>query len=485
MGSKTKNRLVVVILTCLFVLLSVIAPFLCVFSAGVCISPRYSETFYGELAPMFDRLKNAQGKKIIVVGNSNVAFGVDSALAQRLLTEAGEEYEVCNFGLYGALGTKMMCELSKPYIAEGDIVVFTPELNEQALSCYFSAQEAWYALDGDLSMYGCFSGEERSALVGAFFGYAAKKFGLLTEGKKAEPSGVYARSSFDGHCDLKNYPRPYNIMEGGVADGIRLGETVFPAAFVEYANDYARYVEKHGGSMYYSFAPMNAYAMSEADLEKASGLYQTASELFDFEVMSDPANYIMDGEWFYDSDFHLNESGMTVRTVRLVNDIKNMLGNTTKTNVVLPEKPIVPDPDIVGEGDNTDADMFEYRLDGNYYIVVGLTEKGRGATELTVPYQVDGMYVKTFLPEVFSGNKNIRTVTVQENIRSLSNGCFSGCDGLTNIILKHAEPADISVGYGLLDGAPTDCKISVPRAALSRFENNYFWGKYAKQLHGY
>ena len=46
--------------------------------------------------------------------------------------------------------------------------------------------------------------------------------------------------------------------------------------------------------------------------------------------------------------------------------------------------------------------MFEYRLDGSYYTVVGLTEKGRNAEELIIPYQVDGIYVKAFLPLVFS-----------------------------------------------------------------------------------
>ena len=174
---------------------------------------------------------------------------------------------------------------------------------------------------------------------------------------------------------------------------------------------------------------------------------------------------------------------MKVRTVRLVNDIKNQFGNTTKTDYPLPDKPVLPDTDVTGEGDNSHADMFEYRLDGSYYTIVGLTEEGRKKEDLIIPYQVNGIYVKAFLPLVFFDDKNIRSVTVQENIGTLPNGSFVGCDNLKKIVLKHTEPSQITVGYGLLNG--TSSAIYVSEASVSAFKNNYFWGRYAKQLQGY
>ena len=38
--------------------------------------PRYDETYYGELSHMVDRLKETEGKKIVFVGNSAMAFGI-------------------------------------------------------------------------------------------------------------------------------------------------------------------------------------------------------------------------------------------------------------------------------------------------------------------------------------------------------------------------------------------------------------------------
>lgn len=485
MSKTVKKRIITIVLSCLFAVAAVAVPFLSVFIAGVCTPSQYSQTYYGELAEMYDKLKNTDGKKIVVLGNSNVAFGVDSALAEKLLNEAGIDYGVCNFGLYGALGTKMMCELALSEIKKGDIVIFTPELFSQSLSTYFSAEEAWYALDSDMKIFNGFSAGTKSLLVGGYIGYTAKKLALYNSGDAAQGSGVYAKSSFDGNCDLKNYPRAYNVMENGYDSDtpITFDNSLFSSDFVSYINGFAGKINKKGAQIFYSFAPMNAAAITANDAVKTDSFYKFLDGALDFKIISDIDDYVMESEWFYDSNFHLNDSGMTVRTVKLVNDIKTELGNSSKTQCALPEKPVAPDENVSGEGDNSHADMFEYRSDGNYYTVVGLTEAGKAATELIIPYQVNGIYVKAFLPQVFSDNKNIEKVTVQENIRTLSNGSFYGCDNLKSIVLKHSDPADIRVGYELLSGAE-NCTVYVPKDSLSKFENNYFWSRYAKRLQG-
>lgn len=474
------------VLCCLFVLTITAAPFLCVFLTGICLPPQYSQTYYGELAEMYHKIRAAEGKKIVIIGNSGVAFGVDSALAETLLKEAGIDYSVCNFGLYGTLGTKMMCELAGGQLRSGDIVILTPEFDSRSLSLYFSVEEAWNALDSDMGMYCDFPSGMKGPLAGGYFGYVARKLSAFRSGKAAEGSGVYARASFDGNCDLKNYPRPYNIMPDGSDpnDSITLDSSLFSEDFLIYIDEFAGRLNRRGVQVYYAYAPVNAGAVSAGERQKAANLDQYLRDALSFRVISNIEDYIMDSEWFYDSNHHLNESGMTVRTVQLVNDIKNELGNSTKTECRLPEKPAVPDAEVAGEGDNSDADLFEYRLDGSYYTVAGLTEAGKNASELVIPFQVDGIYVRDFLPLVFLDNKNIESITVQENIHTLPDGGFAGCDNLKSLILLHGKPSDIAVGYGLLEGAG-NCVIYVPEDSLSQFENNYFWNRYAKQLQGY
>ena len=480
-GRKTLR----IVATVIFTVLAFVVPLLAVFFAGVFIPPQYSNTYYGELHDMYVRLKQTEGKKVVIIGTSSVAFGVDSALAEQLLNAGGLDYKVCNFGLYGSLGTKMMLDLSLNHIGEGDIVVFAPELAEQTLSLYFSAEEAWYALDGGMEMLWDFDGDVQSTLVGNFAAYTAKKYSQWRSGEPASPSGIYAHSSFDERCDLKNYERFYNVMPGGsdANNPIVLDSSLYSRDFIDYVNDYCAKIEKKGAAMYYSFPPMNMDSiedMSEATCETFTNFIV---ENFDFPLISGLSDYIMENDWFYDSNFHLNSSGMTVRTVNLVNDIKNQLGNTTKTEVTLPEKPIIPDPGIEGEGDNSCKDYFTYEQDGNYYVITGLTDAGREQTKLVIPYQVNGLYVSGFDASVFADNTAVEEITVQDNIDFIKDNSFTGCTKLKKLILMHEQPSDISVGYGLLNG--TGAKIYVDSDVASEFKNDYFWGHFASDIVGY
>lgn len=467
------------------VLLIVMIPFLFLIIAGIAMPPQYGETYYGELSDMYRRLADTEGKKIVIIGNSSVPFGVNSALCEELLQAGGEDYSVCNFGLYGALGTKMMLDLSKDCLKEGDIVVFAPELTEQTLSLYFSAREAWYGLDGDMGLFWKFQGEDRKKLAGNYFDYVSRKYQLYSSGKAAEPSGIYAHGSFDARGDLTAAGWEYNVMQDG-ADAnnpIVLSSSLYSGDFIAYVNAYAADLSKKGVRMFYSFPPMNRDALQEADPDRIEEFYSFVRESFDFPIMSDIDSRIMEKEFFYDSNYHLNEAGMLHYTAALVEDLKNQLGNSSKTAIILPEKPVIPDESIEGEGDNSCADCFTYRREGNYYVLDGLTPAGMERSELTVPYQVNGLYVKGFDSSLFAGNETIQEITLQENISSVSGSSFDGCRRLKKIILTHSSPSSLSVGYFFLEG--TNAKIYIRQEHVNSFINDYFWGYYEQKIVGY
>ena len=261
---KSKSQLLKVVFTVIFVAVCCIAPFLAILLTGICLPPQFSLTWYGAFADMYDNLKSAEGKRIIIVGNSNVAFGSDSALIEDLLKEGGLDYSVCNFGLYGSLGTKMMLEVAAGEAREGDILILAPELSSQFVSTYFSAKEAWYALDGDMSLFFAFGREEQGMLAGAYTEYVAQKYEYFRSGEPAAPSGIYARASFDENCDLKNYERQNNVMPGGcdANNPLSLDISLFTPDFVAYANECAAELQKRGAMMCFSYAPMNASVFS-------------------------------------------------------------------------------------------------------------------------------------------------------------------------------------------------------------------------------
>ncbi len=73
-----------------------------------------------------DRLiRRTPSPKIILVGGSNLAFGIDSKMMQDSLG-----LSVVNMGLYAKLGLRYMLAQVRPYIQKGDIVVVVPEYDQ-------------------------------------------------------------------------------------------------------------------------------------------------------------------------------------------------------------------------------------------------------------------------------------------------------------------------------------------------------------------
>lgn len=455
---------------------------------GFCVSPQFCETYYGELGAMYDKLRTVNGKKIVIIGTSSVAFGVDSALIEEELRSAGEEYTVCNFGLYGAIGTKAMLDLSERYIGEGDIVVFAPEFSAQTLSLYYSAKEIWRAADGNYGILGGIARENIAETVGNFPSFTAEKVKYAQKGG-VKTEGVYARSSFDGNCDMKNADREGNVMPGAYNPDqpIKLTGEIFTDEFIDYVNAYSAAVCSREAKALFSFPPMNRLAVSDSSGQALSEFYDFITDKLDFKIISNAEKYVMDAEWFYDTNYHLNSAGMTVRSINLLEDLKNELGIFTHTKAQMPEKPALKTPEAPSDesdADNADAGCFVYADDGNGGLAVAaLTDEGKFKDKLTVPYSYGGKKITGISAEAFAGNEFVREVIIQENIRYLRDGSFSGCCNLEKIILRHDSPSKIGVSYGLLDGIYAE--VCVPKSAFSAFSTDYTWGWYAERLVSY
>ncbi len=440
---------------------------------------RFATTYYGALGTMYERLKQTEGRKIVIVGTSGVAFGVDSELVEGELQAAGLDYKVVNFGLYGALGTKLMLDLSREHVQEGDIVIFMPEIHAQPLSLYFSAKETWCAADGNFSLLAELDRDNLGQMVGAFPAYVGDKFFYMDEGTQAAPSGVYAAHVFDERGDLKNFDRPQNVMQGGVDTNnpITLDPKIIAPNFIDYVNDYCTEISERGATMLYSFSAMNEASVVSDEVE-IEEFYSFIVQNFKFEVIGDPHTYIMEKEWFYDSNFHLNESGMTARSIHLVNDLKNYLGVTAPTRTPYPDLPELPVQNVqTGNGDNTFAGYFTYIEEDDGYKIIGVNADMVLPEQVVIPFSYNGKTVTSFDASVFAGNTNIKEITVQTNIVALRDKSFEGCVNLQKLILQQPDPTKLGVGRGLLTGAD-QCKIYVKKSSYSQYLGDYFWSVY-------
>jgi len=310
MKQRTKAILLIITVILPLLILSVIAVFI--------VPPQYKNTFLAELSEKYTRLKSIDEPKIILVGGSNLAFGLDS---RDLEKETG--LPVVNFGLYASLGTKAMMDLSKSSIHKGDIVVLCPELDAQTLSLYYNGETMWQALDCNYSMLLDVGFANYGKLLGSFPAFASEKFKFYRSGKTPNPKGVYQKSSFNKYGDIV-YKRKYNnmMLEYDPTHMITLTPSIVDEKFVAYVNQYASLVRRHGAKIYFSFPPMDKAALEKNTTDKTIlSFYQYLGEKLNVEIISNINGYLLDSGYFYDTNFHLNDTGVKVRTSLLAEDV--------------------------------------------------------------------------------------------------------------------------------------------------------------------
>ena len=84
----------------------------------IVVGSQYQKTYMGAFVDKIERLKSINEPKIILVGNSNVAFGFDSERIEKAMG-----MPVVNLGYLGDVGSAFNEDMAKFSINSGDIVV--------------------------------------------------------------------------------------------------------------------------------------------------------------------------------------------------------------------------------------------------------------------------------------------------------------------------------------------------------------------------
>ena len=400
---------------------------------GFGLPVQFGDTFMGELKSKYERLKETSGKRIVLVGGSGVAFDCDSAL----MDDFFPSYEIVNFGMYAGLGTKAVMDLSENYIHEGDIVILSPEQSRQTLSNYFNGEYMWQAADGAFGMLRDLKSENFEAMLGNFPRFALEKLNYVMKGQKPQTDSIYQKKSFNTYGDIELDTCRENILPNGydVNQKVRFTEDVVQPEFMDYMNDWAQRLEKKGAVVWYRYCPVNKLSVEDMDDLAAYDVF--LRQKLDFPVIGNPENSLMEAEWFFDTNFHLNQPGKEVNTVQLIRDMKAMLGDDRAVTVELPEKP--------------------HRTWGEV------------SAETRIWTAKDS--------ETYQGEE---TIVIPENVTQIEDYAFSNCAGLKQIVLEQKDPSKCIVGQHLLDG--TGAEILVPQMSVDSYKRNYFWSVYAGRI---
>ena len=453
-------------------LIVILLPMLILPLAAVIIPSQYSNTFLGALPQKVERLESIEEPKVVVIGGSSVAFGIDSARMEEHLG-----MPVVNFGLYAAIGTRAMIELSKKSIGEGDVIILAPELDPQTLSLYFSSENMLNAIDSDYSIAASLDVDSKLSLIGGLWKHVQAKY-AYSRGTAPDPEGVYNSKNFNEYGDVV-WSRPENVMQFHYDPNtlIDLSPEIIDPDFIDFVNEYIDYCERRGATVYFSYAPMNRLAVEKGSTDGSAYEFSDyLEENINCEFISLIDYYVIDERYFYDTNYHLNDVGVLLRTKLLLEDLSIALGIDPTVAFSVPEAPDLPLADVVFEGEDENTKYFTFeRMASGAYMISGLSELGRTATELVVPICYEGYKVTAIGEDALSGGAVTKLIITEDtHLRNFING-FYGDSHLTDIWIyyDYSDPVDKIVPAADFRGA------SVHVTPTSAFLNDYDWGNTA------
>ena len=258
------------------------------------------------------------GGRIIFIGGSNVAFGVDSAEVQKAFNR-----KVINMGLNADLGLKFMINDARDKFYPGDVVVIIPEYEN-----FFGVFQGNQTLvDTILYIYP----ENISKLDFMQMIYLSKYIPMVAMQKiinevfysksKLAWSELYKRDNFnafgdmvghlelDGSNDIKASSFATESIDKNVSNFLNKFYREMKEKNVQVVFAYPDYMDK-----YFSESKKEIFTLE--DILKRS---------LEIPVLSSAERYSFPESYFFDTVYHLNKEGRKLRTNMLIEDLKNVV----------------------------------------------------------------------------------------------------------------------------------------------------------------
>ena len=273
-------------------------------------------SFQAALLDKTELLRSIDEPKIILVGNSNLAFGVDS---QRIQEALG--MPVVNMGLHGGLGNAFLENMGKLDISEGDIVVVCHSDYDDDGTIPDPAL-AWITVEMHPEFWKLIPAKAIPQMLKAYPSYlysSAVRF-LTGSSKNVPETGTsYSRAGFNAFGDV--------CVRGEDSFVFTEGSVVVPQVGEETAarlNELNRYILSRGATMVVAGYPIGSGEFTPAEAE-FDAFEAQLREALDCPVISRFADYFLPYSCFYDTVFHLNDEGVKLRTGQLIADLQDWM----------------------------------------------------------------------------------------------------------------------------------------------------------------
>lgn len=286
------------------------------------VPPRLLTNDNSHFAEDMDRLiLNAEKKKMVLTGGCSLSYGIDSPK----LAEAFPDYFICNMGVIGGTNGAIQIESITKYLQAGDVMIHTPEPMSPFQLMYDMQTEKriFMTCEGNYDLLSLADMRNYRSMFNDYY--------FFNELRKEFDAGEYTdyNDSYNEYGDIGFFRE-----KGEPGSSYGNGEVTYEESYVtkESVERLCYYYDKassKGAKVFFSYAPVNIDGISSEDKEKSvwKSFDQTLKKYMKdrYPIISEPENYLFEGEYFYDTDYHLCSEGAVLRTERLIEDIRKAL----------------------------------------------------------------------------------------------------------------------------------------------------------------
>jgi hypothetical protein len=264
-------------------------------------------------------LKNTASPRIIFVGGSNLAFGLDSKRIKDSL-----DINPINTGIHANIGLKYMLANTLQYIKANDIIILSAEY-QQFYGSLADGESELFSLVTDIvpQTKNLLDYKQYFKLIQLIPEFAQSKLRpILLFYKYPKPDnfiGRYDRKAFNTYGDACAHwklsaenPKPYPTINES------FNEDIFKTLI-----QFKEAVNRKKVKLYITF-PGYQYSSYK---KSAKAINEVEKQLIKskFSLISTPQEYIIPDSLIFDTPYHLTKKGVDYRTQLLIRDLKKVL----------------------------------------------------------------------------------------------------------------------------------------------------------------
>lgn len=297
------------------ILLKLLA-FACLMAAGLALLqtwyPKDEANQYAKaIADKEARARSTPSPRLLLVGGSNLAFGVDSAALEQALRRP-----TVNLGVTMDFGREFILNQASAHARPGDSILLsleytlftaTPPRAVSLIGALHAQPSAWAYLGAS---------QWRAVLDGGLihFGFVARTSLYHAQGHYERYRGIYRRDAFNAHGDLiSHYGLPPHQLSNRF---LAVPDSELRAALQNIAAFVAR-CRAVGAAVYFELTPWpeNWVQAQSATLER---IHAGLEKIPGLTILNTPATLALPAHVFFDSEYHLLQAGRELRTQRLI-----------------------------------------------------------------------------------------------------------------------------------------------------------------------